>query len=233
MDDVSDTFTTKNASLSAYPTDSMNVNFDYGPADFDVRQRAVGSLNYTLPFFKTNRWLGGWGVSGIVSAQTGSPFSVIDSCGTCDSNRDGQFNDRASWLGSGPVTSAINHSISPANGYLTNAGWGQPGAVGIANLTDLPCPVDVNQGRWCEGSVVSQTRRNSLVGPGFFNVDFSVSKSFKINENAKFTLYGNFFNIFNHPNFRSPDNNLNSGTFGQSISAFDPRVTQLALRFDF
>jgi hypothetical protein len=159
---------------------------------------------------------------------------VIDNCSACDSNKDGQFNDRASWLGSGPVTKDINHNVNPASGYLTNAGWAQPGVVGgTSNLTDLPCPATVNLGFWCQGAVVSQTRRNSLVGPGYFNTDLGVSKAFKITETAKVTLYGNFFNIFNHPNFLVPDNNLNNTTFGQSTKAFEPRITQLALRFDF
>jgi hypothetical protein len=237
LDDVSDAFSTKNASSAAYPTDSMNVNFDYGPADFNVKHRVVGSVNYALPFFKGNRWLGGWGLSGIATVQTGTPFSVIDSCSACDSNKDGQFNDRASWLGSGPVTNDINHNVSPAAGYLTNAGWGQPGLIPNPltqpNLIALPCPANVNLGLWCEGSVVSQTRRNSLVAPGYFNTDLGVSKAFKITETAKITLYGNFFNIFNHPNFGIPDHNLNDTTFGQSTSAFAPRITQLVFRFDF
>jgi len=242
LDDISDAFSTKNASGSAYGTDSMNVNFDYGPADFNVKHRGVGSVNYQLPVFKGNRWLGGWGLSGIVTVQTGTPFSVTDSCSACDSNRDGQFNDRASWLGSGPVTNDINHNISPASGYLTNAGWAQPGLtpdpITQPNLTALPCPVTINGGFWCEGAAVSQTRRNSLVGPGYVNTDLGVSKAFKITETAKITLYGNFFNIFNHPNFLLPDHNLNDATFGQSTSTFPAgpggaRVTQLALRFDF
>jgi Carboxypeptidase regulatory-like domain/TonB dependent receptor len=234
MDDISDTFTTKNASAAAYPTDSENPRFDYGPADFNVKHRAVGSVNYDLPFAKGNRWLGGWGISGIVTVQSGAAFSVIDSCNACDSNADGQFNDRASWLGSGPVTNAINHNVSPANGYLTNVGWGQPRQVGGGgNLIDLPCPASINGGAWCEGAGVFQTRRNSLVGPGYFNTDLGVSKAFKISESSKVTLYGNFFNIFNHPNFGIPDANLNNGTFGQSTGTFAPRVTQLALRFDF
>jgi hypothetical protein len=237
MDDISDTFSTKNASAAAYPTDSMNPRFDYGPADFNVKHRGVASLNYDLPFAKGNRWLGGWGLSGIVTVQSGAPFSLFDSCGSCDSNQDGQFNDRASWLGSGSVSNAINHNISPANGYLTNSGFAQPGLipnpVTQPNLTPLPCPASINGGAWCEGAAVSQVSRNSLVGPGYFNTDIGVSKAFKISESAKVTLYGNFFNILNHPNFGLPDGNLNNGTFGQSTGTFAPRVTQLALRFDF
>ena len=76
-------------------------------------------------------------------------------------------------------------------------------------------------------------QRNSLIGPGYFNTDLGFGKSFKITESTKLKLEGNFFNIFNHPNFLAPDSALNSGTFGQSTSTFSGRVTQLALRFEF
>jgi hypothetical protein len=68
----------------------------------------------------------------------------------------------------------------------------------------------------------------------------SVAKRFKINEAAGLTFQAGFFNLFNHPNFAIPDNNLadRNSTFGQSTATFAPgqggaRVTQLALRFDF
>jgi hypothetical protein len=243
MDVVSDTFTTKNASLHAYPTDSMNPKFDYGPADFNVKHRVVGSFVYDLPFAKSNRWLGGWNVSGIVSVQTGANFSITNSCSSCDSNKDGEFNDRAVYLGSGKASSDIHHNVSPATGYLTgnnadgsNNKWGM---LNGPNLTDPACPASVNLGTWCQGPAFGQIQRNSLVGPAFFNTDIGFGKSFRITENAKLKFEGNFFNIFNHPNFLYPDNNLNDATFGKSTATFSnqqsggPRITQLAVRFDF
>jgi hypothetical protein len=82
-------------------------------------------------------------------------------------------------------------------------------------------------------------QRNSLIGPGFFNTDLGFGKTFKINERMGLKLEGNFFNIFNHPNFLPPTGNLSSGQFGLSTSTYSnqqsggPRITQLALRFDF
>ena len=226
MDDVSDTFTTKNASLAAYPTDSMNPHLDYGPADFNVKHRAVVSFDYALPLAKHNRWLGGWSVSGIVSAQSGADFSVNNS--SVDSNKDNQFNDRAVYTGPGLITNAIRHSSSPADGYLN------PNVFGMLNA-DIPCPATVNQGKWCEGKALGQMERNTLVGPGYFNTDFGFAKAFRITETSNLKLMGNFFNIFNHTNFMAPDANLNDvgSTFGESTAAFSPRIVQLALRLDF
>jgi hypothetical protein len=109
----------------------------------------------------------------------------------------------------------------------------------MLNTAALPCPATVNMGLWCQGQALGQMQRNSLVGPAFFNTDFSVKKAFRITESSKLRLEANFFNIFNHTNFLPPDSNLLDGTFGQSTSTFSnqqsggPRITQLAIRFDF
>jgi hypothetical protein len=236
MDDVSDTFTTKNSSVNAYPTDSMDPHFDYGPADYNIKHRIVGSFVYDLPFAKSSRWLGGWNVSGIVSWQTGADFSVLNA--DVDSNSDAQFNDRAAYIGPGGVNNAINHNVSPAHGYLSQnpANWGSLTGPTTGLETGIACPTSVNMGLWCEQG---EMERNTLVGPGFFNTDFGVGKSIKINERAAFKFEANFFNIFNHPNFQTPVNNLAESNFGESTSTFSnqqtggPRITQLAIRFDF
>jgi hypothetical protein len=236
MDDVSDTFSTKNAGASAYPTDSLDPKLDYGPADYNVKHRVVASFVYDLPFFKSNRWIGGFNVSGIVSVQNGADFSISNS--SVDSNKDTQFNDRAVFLGSGSIGDAPNHNVSPATGYLNQADFGSlNGSPGQA-YTNIPCPASENQGLWCN---TGEMQRNSLVGPGFFNTDLGFGKSFKITERLALKFEGNFFNIFNHPNFLPPDSNLNDagGTFGKSLSTFSnsqtggPRITQLAVRIDF
>jgi hypothetical protein len=238
MDAVSDTFTTKNAGLNAYPTDSYNLKLDYGPADFNVKHRVVASMVYDLPFMKSNRWIGGWQISGIVSVQNGANFSVNNS--TVDSNKDTQRNDRAVYIGAGTVTNSVNHNVSPATAYLTPSvttigpTFGSNSSFGMLGgpfATDIPCPTWCNQG---------EMQRNSLIGPGFFNTDLGFGKTFRIREGMNLKFEGNFFNIFNHPNFLAPDSDLNDVTnFGKSLSTFSnqqtggPRITQLAVRFDF
>ncbi len=237
MDDISDTLSAKiSGTAHAYPMDPTNPQIDYGPADFDVRHRVVTSFVYDLPFAKSNRWIGGWGLAGIVSWQTGAPFSVFD--GAVDSNKDGEFTDRQAYIGPGKVTSSINHSHEPWQGYLNDPGgayWGALNGGTTATTTGVACPASVNDGLWCEGKAVGQMQRNTLNGPGFFNTDFSVKKGFKITESTNLRFEANFFNVFNHTNFSNPDNNLaDTNTFGTSLSTINAsRVTQLALRFDF
>jgi len=224
MDQLSDVFTLKSG--LAYPTDNMNIWNDYGPADFNLQHRFVGSFSYDLPFWKGNKFLGGWSTSGIVTLQSGLPFSLNDT--NFDANKDGIYGDRISYIGGGSIGNIINHSVSPADGYFRTKG--SSGGDLFADTTSNLCPATaLNQGLWCNGG----TSRNLLTGPGLVNVDFGVSKQFRIGERAGFTFMANFFNLFNHPNFGTPVSNLSDPSFGSSISTASARVTQLALRFDF
>jgi hypothetical protein len=218
LDDVSDLF---NNRAAARPTDNMNIHNDYGRADFDTRHRAVVALGYDLPFLKQNRWLGGWGVNTIVSYQTGHPLTPYSSNSGYDANKDGYRTDRV--VPNIPLADVVNHDVSPADGYLNPGDWG--------NFT---CPASVNQGLWCNPPI----HRNSVTGPAFANVDFNVTKSFKVTERVTLGFQANFFDLFNHPNFLNPAYNLNTqSTFGKSLSTTGDggghRVTQLALRLDF
>jgi hypothetical protein len=89
--------------------------------------------------------------------------------------------------------------------------------------------------------------RDQIYGPGFKNVDFSVSKNFKPWEAATLQFRSEFFNIFNHPNFSLPNGFISPGssTAGEISSTPDvaqgnpglggggPRVVQLGLRLQF
>ena len=80
METLSDAFRAKGTcSSECLPSlRLLNPGLDYGPADFDVRHRAVVSYSYDLPFAKANRFIGGWQLNGNFSWQTGVPISLID-----------------------------------------------------------------------------------------------------------------------------------------------------------
>ena len=221
LDQLSDTFTPRGSAGVLNPTDSLNKGLDYGPADFDVRHRGVVSFNYDLPFLKTNRWLGGWSFSGIFTAQSGVPFSVTNSSSGYDLNKDGRFTDRISYIGPGSITHGVT-GRSPAIEYFNPS-----------LFADTVCPPSVNGGLWCEGRSVGQSSRNSLYGPKYINLDFGVAKRFKVTEGSALTFQANWFNTVNRPNFALPTGDANNSNFGRSTIAFDPRVGQLAIRFDF
>jgi hypothetical protein len=215
IDEVSDLFNNRGG---ARPTDSMSPRIDYGPADYNMKHRFVATFSYELPFFKKNRFAGGWSVNTIISLQSGVPFSPYSSSSSYDLNKDGIYTDRVVYTGSGsPQDSTVGGN--PADGYFDPTKWAR-----------YTCPASVNGGLWCNPPIM----RNSITGPGLKNVDFSIAKKFRVTERVSVSLQGNFFNLFNHPNFQLPGWNLSDpSTFGRSTSTYDPRLTQLALRLDF
>ncbi len=75
--------------------------------------------------------------------------------------------------------------------------------------------------------------RNTLYGPGTFNVDFSLHKTIPITEKLKLQYRAEFFNIANHPILGNPGTTVTSGGFGRITSAGAPRVIQMALKLNF
>jgi hypothetical protein len=74
---------------------------------------------------------------------------------------------------------------------------------------------------------------NNLKGPGSFQIDAALSRTFQIREKQTVQLRAEAFNILNHANFNPPVATLNSGSFGQIQSALDPRILQFALKYVF
>jgi hypothetical protein len=82
------------------------------------------------------------------------------------------------------------------------------------------------------------SERNLLEGPGFANLDFSVTRSFRIPkgpfaETQALQFRSEFFNVLNHPNFNVPTASVSSSSFGRITSAQSPRILQFALKFIF
>jgi hypothetical protein len=75
--------------------------------------------------------------------------------------------------------------------------------------------------------------RNSMKGPGIFQFDVALSRTFSIREGKTLQLRGEAFNVLNHANFDVPVSSLNSGSFGRIQTAGDPRIIQFALKFAF
>jgi outer membrane receptor protein involved in Fe transport len=221
LDEISDAFRAKSVAFNACAnSDCQNIHLDYGPADFDVRHRAVVSFNYDLPFAKGNRWIGGWQFNGVFSIQSGVPIPIFDL--NNDLNADGLVGADRPLYASGFTGKNVTTNRSPALQFLNPSGY-----------TAATCPANVNQGVWCD----SPMHRNDVYGPHFVNLDFGLGKSFKITEGSKLTFFANFFDIFNHPNFNTPEGNFSDPLFGKSIATLGDsgghRVGQLALRFDF
>ena len=226
MDEVSDVFTQRNSTSG--PQDPYNPSYDYGPADFDLRHNVVVTMNYQTHSASHKLLLGGWGISPIISLQSGTPFSPNDGSSSYNPIKDGRTGiDRTVYMGTGSPKNAINHNVSPATGYLkppvlSATGGFLPGPY----FGPYTCPAGK---LFCDPPV----GRNSLTGPANKDLDLGVSKRVALFDREGFTLAGNFFNVFNHPNFANPVADINSSNYGLSLATGRPRVTQLSLRFDF
>lgn len=190
------------------PRNPENFSQSYGPSDNDVRHRFAGSYLYTLP--KANRLHGvasavvnGWQNQSIITIQTGSPYGINASSDTAATGVGGETADRVPGQSLSPQHRNLSEYFNTA--AFQNAA---PGTIG-------------------------NTGRNMLYGPSLVNVDFSLFKDFRIHEKNQVQFRSEFFNLFNHPNFYNPDNTVGDGTFGQILSARDPRLTQFALKYLF
>jgi hypothetical protein len=231
IDDMS-AFFGSTGSLSII-SNGTNIGLDRGPSDFDTRQRFVGVYNVDVPigtghalFGGNNVFdryvIGGWQISGVVSAQTGQPFTVYDSA--ADYSGFNQGADRPDVLMSGALST--NYSNPDA-------------AFNTAYFSKLP-----PAGR------TGTSGRNQYYGPGLFNWDNTLLKTIPLGtERVKLTLRADFFNIFNHTNFANPVANEGNSNFGRitatvgsavatsvgtTAGAFGgPRQIQLAARLVF
>jgi hypothetical protein len=225
LDYVSDAFNNK-AGGSLYPEDAYNRQLEYGNADFDIRHRLVADFVWQLPWTKQRKMLRGWSLNGTFIWQTGSPFTMFDSA--VDSNGDGYFNDRGTYIGGGNISNAINHSTSPADGYL------KPTMFIPTNL-EGSIPVD------------GLLARNALFGPGYINNDLSAQKTFRLNDRFALKIVVSAFNVWNHQSFlmvpsqgTQQGGDLSNPLFGQAAETVQPNNTgtggrsfQFGARIDF
>jgi hypothetical protein len=172
--------------------DYRNLSAERALSDFDARHRFVLSGTYILPFRSSgalaSRVVEGWTVSPIVNLQSGSPFSPI--IAVTDSKGSLEAFDRPSVVAGVPL-------------YLPN-----PSPVGFLNPAAF-----VRQ-----ATGFGNAGRNILTSPGFEDIDLSIAKTTTIKERAALQFRAEAFNLFNHPNFGQPVNNLASTAFGQILS---------------
>ena len=198
-----------------------NLAAERGPSLFDARHRFVFSYQWSLPFWQHQQgWyqhvLGGWQLNGIVTAMSGTPFTVFDS-------RD------ASVQGGAPeITGFSANRPNLVAGQNPNDGPRKVGAWLNVDAFSRVIP-DSN-------SPVQQfgtAGRNIALGPRFSNWDVSASKNISLAESTELQFRAEFFNVLNHTNFHLPNSDISSPTFNQILKAEPPRLVQFALKLLF
>jgi hypothetical protein len=193
---------------NAYPADPANIRLEKGLASFDAAQSWHFNTIYRLPDLTSTqggieKLVNGWGISGILSAQSGTPFTAA-----LQTNRSrSSINGGASSFG---VASDRPDLVAGRNNSNATSGTtaGCPGVtagqkLGTPNLWYDPCAFTLPA-----AGFLGTAGRNILRGPGIFSLDLSVTKDTALRflgEAGKLEFRAEMFNILNHPNFTVPE----------------------------
>jgi Carboxypeptidase regulatory-like domain len=165
-----------------------NPRYDYGDCTYDLRNNFVGNVIYQLPF-RGNRLVEGWQLSGIFTAQNGSPFAISDGF-----DQAGLFNNVAS------TRPDVTPGCNPySKTRVLFAGILEPEWI-TRNCFELE-PV----------GLLGAAGRNTLVGPRLINLDFALIKNTRITERLNAQFRAEFFNIANRTDFTAPNPSLFTG----------------------
>ena len=188
---------------------------NYGPCDYDIRHNLNAQYVYQLPVHVRHRLLGyalnGWQVSGTFFWHSGVPFSVLSAPYSAPCAQQPQ-QTCGIVQGGGPQFASVVPG-APLYAHHFIPGVTQPGTIQWLNPDAFVSAVDPSTGM-CAGGDSAQTcqfgnlGRNALRGPDFFWSDFYLTKFFALSEHLKLRIEGQFFNVFNHPNFGLPSNVL-------------------------
>ncbi|PYX66659.1 MAG: hypothetical protein DMG74_03245 [Acidobacteria bacterium] len=219
-----------NTAFNTAINDQTNLRNSYGPADFDRPHRFVISYNWDMPFFASGTGVVGavlshWTLSGITTFQSGTPFTVIDAGGGLGFNLSSP-NTSTATLNPGFTLSSVQTSGDVHNRLDS---WFKVDSLGVP-LGISGAPVIGPNGETGFGNL----SRNDFRGPRQQNWDVSIGKNFRITEGKTFKFAADFFNIWNHPIFASPNSIFNGLGFGTITSTKGtPRLIQLSGRFSF
>jgi hypothetical protein len=161
--------------------------YDHGSGDWDVRNNFTGSAVYSLPSLKgsnsfVQKALGGWQTSGIIQTRSGLPTNIT--------------------LVNGFFGNPVRPDYVPGQPlWVPNHRW--PGSSYNINAFAVEPTYDGTP-----GATIGNVGRNSLRGPGYFQLDLSGMKNFAITERVTMQFRVDIFNILNHPNFTSPDGGI-------------------------
>jgi hypothetical protein len=245
---------------------SVGVNYTYSRAENDYGDQADGSSSLTvaaLPYWRLNRAvagfdrkhnlqilgnymlplgkgqsflpggvagyiLGGWGLSGVLSRESGTPFTVTGSATSLSANGSTQFADKV-----GPLQILGGHD--PKHAYFNPAGFADPSvAQKAASGVNQPCSTSTPAlDALCRFGTAG---RNSVRGPGLFNLSTSVSRTFPITERFSFIFRGEAFNLTNTPQFNNPSSNASTASsFGyiSGVASNSSRELRFSGRVNF
>jgi hypothetical protein len=206
----------------------QNPKLSRGLSSSDITHNFVVSYIWAVPFDRAfanapKRLTQGWQIQGITRFSTGFPIQLnqgsddISLAGSSATDMPNRVGPVVKWDPRKQNTSCP--SYDPTVPDPSTTGYG---------CYFLPSAFALNTTLGTFGTA----NRRFFHGPGFNNTDFGITKRTVIKENFAFDLRFEFFNIFNHAQFKNPDGNINDTTgFGVVTSARDPRIGQVSAKF--
>jgi hypothetical protein len=203
---------------SVLPSNAYNLANDRGNSSYDIRHNFVTFVSYALPAAPlVPHIIGqGWQLNALITAQTGAPFNIT--AGTNPSGS-GDGTDRVNLVGNPFAVTSTRVGTSIV--YLNKAAFSAPAAGTYGNLG-----------------------RDAIYGPGFFSIDPSLFKTFRLTERFSLQFRAEMFNALNWANLANPTATFTSASFGligntkngsiaPGLGFGEPRNTQLALKLIF
>lgn len=197
------------------PVQNQNdINAERGESEFDVRHQVKSSFLYALPFRLSNpaanQLVRNWELSGIATARTGTPFSVL----TGRSIGDSLNNQRANYVSGQALWNAAPRAL---NATALNLG-----AFAIPTIADPTT-----------GFTTGNVSKSALSGPPSINWNLALHRNFPVRERGLLQFRAELFNAFNQVNYNAPVNSMANPNFGRIIGAAAPREIQLAVKLNF
>jgi hypothetical protein len=227
IDDVS----TATVAFDTRYNDQVKALDSRGPGDFDRRHRFVTSAVYQIPLFvHAGGWkqhaLANWEVSGVLTLQSGLPFTPIDSAGG------------SAYALSSPNLATPTFAPGASCSTATTHGGVESRLAHWVNISAyIPDPViPLSDGNPGDATVYGNAPRNCIYGPPQKNLDFTLAKVFQLTERQSLRFRAEFFNLFNHPSFANPSalDIESPSSFTQITSVVGtPRLIQFSLKYGF
>jgi hypothetical protein len=177
---------------ASQPNDSTRPNLERANSNFDIRRRFTWNFEYQLPS-RSGSWsrvTNGWGLDGTLTLQDGQPFQI-------NYNFDGGYDGSGELFERPDVVGPIKYNSSDPTQFLDLTSFAVPCFLhDSSSTTSANCIAGTSH--------FGNLGRDSLRGPSFKQLDFSVFKDTKLREQLTMQLRVEFFNILNHPNFSNP-----------------------------
>ncbi len=195
----------------------FDLDAEYGPSLFDARHRFVASGSWMTPGLASApapiaQVFGGWQINGILTYNSGTPFTVSDSANV-----------------------ALQANSPPISGFPAS----RPNVIGDPNAGPHTVDEWISRAAFQRLNVQTQAGqfgnagRNIARGPAYANVDLALVRDFPLAAATRLQFRAEVFNALNRANFGLPVADLNSPNFGRIFSAGPPRLMQFALKLMF